>query len=79
MPATRKHIVQFARETKRKGLIKTSAVWSEGSKIKNTVIDDKEWQSMEFMVPSLRIAIENKLGDMGSLRERLYNLNKLDE
>ena len=33
----------------------------------------------EFMVPSLRIAIENKLGDMESLRERLYNLNKLDE
>ena len=34
---------------------------------------------IEFMVPSLRIAIENKLGDMESLRERLYNLNKLDE
>ena len=33
----------------------------------------------EFMVPSLRIAIENKLGNMESLRERLYNLNKLDE
>ena len=33
----------------------------------------------EFMVPSLRIAIENKLGDIESLRERLYNLNKLDE
>ena len=34
--------------------------------------------STEFMVPSLRIVIENKLGDMESLRERLYNLNKLD-
>ena len=33
----------------------------------------------EFMVPTLRIAIENKLGDMESLRERLYNLNKFDE
>ncbi|XP_059066370.1 uncharacterized protein LOC131857685 [Cryptomeria japonica] len=33
----------------------------------------------EFMVPSLRIAIENRLGDMESLRERLYVLNKLDE
>ena len=31
------------------------------------------------MVLSLRIAIKNKLGDMESLRERLYNLNKLDE
>lgn len=34
---------------------------------------------IEFMVPSLRIAIENKLGDMESCRERRYNLNKLDE
>ena len=33
----------------------------------------------EFMIPSLRIAIENKLGDMESLRERLHNLNKLEE
>lgn len=33
----------------------------------------------EFMVPSLRIAIENRLGDMESLRERIYVLNKLDE
>ena len=32
----------------------------------------------EVMKLSLRIAIENKLGDMESLRERLYNLNKLD-
>ncbi|XP_059073276.1 uncharacterized protein LOC131874069 [Cryptomeria japonica] len=32
----------------------------------------------KFMVPSLRIAIENRLGDMESLRERLYVLNKLD-
>ncbi|XP_059067877.1 uncharacterized protein LOC131858602 [Cryptomeria japonica] len=31
------------------------------------------------MVPSLRIAIKNRLGDMESLRERLYVLNKLDE
>lgn len=35
--------------------------------------------STEFMVLSLRIVIENKLGDMDSLRERLYNLNKLEE
>ncbi|XP_059073471.1 uncharacterized protein LOC131874218 [Cryptomeria japonica] len=34
---------------------------------------------VEFMVPSLWIAIENWLGDMESLRERLYALNKLDE
>ncbi|XP_057853134.1 uncharacterized protein LOC131063364 [Cryptomeria japonica] len=33
----------------------------------------------EFMVPSLRIAVENRLGDMESLRERLYALSKLDE
>lgn len=33
----------------------------------------------EFMVPSIRIVIENRLGDMGSLRERLYALGKLDE
>ena len=33
----------------------------------------------EFMIPSLRIALENKLGDMESLRERLHNLNKLEE
>lgn len=33
----------------------------------------------EFMVPSLRIAIENRLGDMESLREWLYTLSKLDE
>ena len=33
----------------------------------------------EFMVPSLRIALENKLGDMESLRERLYKLNRLEE
>ena len=31
------------------------------------------------MVPSLRIALENKLGDMESLRERLYKLNRLEE
>lgn len=34
---------------------------------------------IDFMVPSLRIAIDNRLGDMESLRERLYTLNKLDE
>lgn len=33
----------------------------------------------EFMVPSLRIAIKNRLGDMESLWERLYVLGKLDE
>lgn len=33
----------------------------------------------EFMIPSLRIMLENKLGDMESLRERLHNLNKLEE
>lgn len=33
----------------------------------------------EFMVPSLHIAIENRFGDMESLRERLYALGKLDE
>lgn len=33
----------------------------------------------KFMVPSLSIALENRLGDMESLKERLYNLNKLDE
>ena len=33
----------------------------------------------EFMIPSLRIALENKLGDMESLRERLHNLNKLEK
>lgn len=33
----------------------------------------------EFIVLSLRIAIENHLGDMESLRERLYALGKLDE
>ncbi|XP_059067612.1 uncharacterized protein LOC131858397 [Cryptomeria japonica] len=31
------------------------------------------------MVSSLRIAIDNKLGDMESLRNQLYTLNKLDE
>ena len=31
------------------------------------------------MIPSLRIALENKLGDIESLRERLHNLNKLEE
>ena len=34
---------------------------------------------VEFLIPSLRIALENKLGDMASLRERLHNLNKLEE
>ena len=58
-----------------KGLIKASAVRSEGSKIKNTVIDGKEWQPTEFLVPSF----ENKLDDMDNLRERSCNLNKLDE
>lgn len=33
----------------------------------------------EFMVPSLHIAVENRLRDMESLRERLYALSKLDE
>ena len=33
----------------------------------------------KFMVPNLRIAIQNKLGDMESLRERLHILNKLEE
>ena len=33
----------------------------------------------EFMIPSLRIALENKLDDVESLRERLNNLNKLEE
>lgn len=33
----------------------------------------------EFMVPSLQIAIHNKFGNMDSLRERLYNLDKIDE
>lgn len=33
----------------------------------------------EFMVASLRIAIENRLGDMESLWEQLYALGKLDE
>ena len=32
----------------------------------------------EFMVLSLHIVIENKFKDMESLREMLYNLNKLD-
>ena len=58
-----KHIIRSVQETKRKGLIKTSAVWSEGSKIKNTVIDGKEWQPTEFMEPSF-------------LRKRSCNLNK---
>ena len=47
-----KHIVRFAQETKRKGLIKTSAVQSEGSKIKNTTIDGKRWQPMKFIILS---------------------------
>ena len=34
---------------------------------------------VEFMILSLRIALENKLGDMKSLRESLHNLNKLEE
>lgn len=34
---------------------------------------------VEFMIPSLRIELENKLGDMESLRERLYKLNRLKE
>lgn len=33
----------------------------------------------EFMILSLRIALENKLGDDESLAERLNNLNKLEE
>ena len=37
-----KNIVRSVQETKRKGLIKTSAVWSEGSRIKNIVIDGKK-------------------------------------
>lgn len=33
----------------------------------------------EYLVPSLRIAVENRLGDTESLEERLFQLNKLDE
>ena len=35
--------------------------------------------STEFMFPSLPIVIDNRLGDIESLRERLYTLNILDE
>ena len=35
--------------------------------------------TMEFMIPSLRITLKNKLGNMESLREWLYKLNKLEE
>ena len=38
-----RHIIQSAQETKGKGLIEAVAVRSEGSKIKNIVIDGKEW------------------------------------
>ena len=69
-----KHIIRSAQETKRKGLIKASAVQSEGSKIKNTVIDGKE-QPMQFMV----LSSEHKLGNMENLREGSCNLNKLGE
>lgn len=41
--------------------------------MKNTIMDGKEWQPTEFMVPS----VENKLGDIENLRERSCNLNKL--
>ena len=58
--------MRSTQETKRKGLIKVGAVRSEGSKIKNTVIDGKEWQPTKFMVPSFP-------------RKRSCNLNKLDE
>ena len=34
---------------------------------------------MELMILSLKIALENKLGNMESLREQLYKLNKLEE
>ncbi|XP_059076953.1 uncharacterized protein LOC131876154 [Cryptomeria japonica] len=34
---------------------------------------------VEFMVPSLRITIDNRVGDMESLQEKLYALSKLDE
>ena len=34
---------------------------------------------VEFMVTSLQIAIDKRLREMESLRERLYQLNKLDE
>lgn len=33
----------------------------------------------EFMVPSLRIAIDNRLDNMESLRERMYRLSKLND
>ena len=33
----------------------------------------------EFMIPSLRIALENKLDDVESLQQRLNNLNELEE
>ena len=33
----------------------------------------------EFMIPSLRIALENKLDDVESLQRRLNNLNELEE
>ena len=33
----------------------------------------------EFMIPSLRIALENKLDDMESLQQRLNKLNELEK
>lgn len=41
--------------------------------------DQEATVSIKVMVPSLRIAIENRFGDMESLREQLYALNKLDD
>ena len=63
-----RHIIGFAQETKRKGLIKDATVWSGG------VIDGQKGQLTKYMVPS----VENKLGNMENPRER-YNLNKLDD
>lgn len=34
---------------------------------------------MEYMVPNLRIVVENRLGDTKSLKKQLYQLNKLDK
>ena len=52
---------------KEEGSIKTAAVWSEGSKIKNTIIDINKWQPTRFMVPSF----EKKLGDLNKLEKQL--------
>ena len=64
-----------------------SALWAYRTAYKGTtgfspfqlVYGQEAILPIEFEIPSLRVAIENKLGDEESLRARLTNLEALDE